>query len=590
MRRRLRVVRHVLRLSVRADPGAAVLVCVIVVLQAASAALLALAQRQVVDAAALGITGAVVVAALLGALAHATVATGNRIQNNLRIDLAERVDLTLTREVLTLASRTPTIEHLERPDYLNRLTALRAGTRDLAASCWSILETAASLLSLGASLWLLTSVHPALACLAVLGVPPLLFARGGQRLVRHAMDACAEEVRHEQHLHDLCTRPEPAKEVRVAGNGAELSRRADRLWQDTARHEIRARVLGLLWELAGWACYASGFAVAIIVVTSLVGHSEVTLGAIIMVITLATALRAQIALTVAGIGQLGTAGHVTGHYLWLVDHAATQHRGAAPAPARLTEGIRLTGVGFRYPGASADALRDISLWLPAGATVGLVGINGAGKSSLIKLLVGLYEPSRGEITIDGHPLRLMDPDAWSSRLSGAFQDFVMLQSWCHDSVGAGDLARLNDEPGVRAAVSAAGADDTVATLPDGLRTRLGLAFDGVELAHGQWQRLALARAMMRHGPLLVVLDEPTAALDPQAEHDIFERFRALAGTASERGAITILVSHRFSTVRLTDHIVVLDDGRVMEQGSHDELIAADGGYARLYRTQAEGYR
>lgn len=591
MRQRLWLMGHVLGLSVRADPAVAALIAGIIVLQGGSAAVLALAQRRVVDSAGVGVTTGLIVAALLGAVAHAAGAAGNRIQNNLRGDLSERVDLTLTQEVLAAATRTPTVEHLERADYLDRLMSLRRGTDDLAASCWTVAQTAVSLASLAISVWLLAAVAPALSILALLGVPPLLLGRHGQRLFRQVIDDCAEERRYEQSLHELCIRPEPAKEVRIARNGLELSGRAHASWSATTRREVAAQARGAFWELAGWTCYAVGFLVAITVVASLVIDHQATVGDIVLVITLASRLQPQIAATVFGATQLGAAGHVAGHYLWLLGYAAGQRSGDAVPPQQLDEGITLTGIGFSYPGAGAEVLRDITLRLPAGSTVGLVGVNGAGKTTLVKLLAGVYRPTRGEITIDGQPLSMVDPAAWSGRLSGTLQDFLKLQAPCRESVGSGDLPRRSDERAVRTAVVRAGADSVVNRLPNGLDTVLGRTFDGVELSHGQWQKLALARGVMREQPLLLVLDEPTAALDPQAEHDLFERFIAQArDAADERGAITILVSHRFSTLHMASLIVVIDDGRIVEQGSHAELMAAGGQYAQLFRLQARGHR
>jgi ATP-binding cassette, subfamily B, bacterial len=590
MSERLHVLRHVFALSVRADPAVAAVIVVVVLLQGASVSLLALAQRRVVDAEGVGVTTGLVLAVLLGAVAYASGAAGNRIQNNLRGDLSDRVNLTLTQEVLEATTRVPTVEHLERPDYLNRLTSLRNGTDDLAGSCWSVAETAVSIASLVVSVWLLVSVSPPLGILALLGVPPLLLGRRGQQLIRRVRDECAEEIRFEQRLHELCIQPEPAKEVRIARNGLELSRRADALWSGTSHREVRAQLHGAVWELAGWSCFAVGFLVAVLVVTRLVIDGNATLGDVVLVITLASRLQPQISMTIFGANQLGAAGHVASHYLWLRDYAASQQLDGQPPPERLDQGITLTNVSFRYPNAEADTLHDVTLRLPAGGMIGLVGVNGAGKTTLVKLLAGVYRPTRGEIAVDGRPLQAIEPAGWSHRLSGALQDFVKLQSSCRESIGIGDLPRCDDDAAIWTAIDRAGADRTVATLPNGIETVLGRTFDGVDLSHGQWQKLALARAMMRDEPLLLILDEPTAALDPQAEHDLFERFVAQARTAADRrGAVTVLVSHRFSTLHMASLIVVLDGGRIVEQGSHAELMASNGQYAQLFRLQARSH-
>lgn len=590
MMHRARVVGHVLMLTARADWKIVILIVTIVAAQAGSTALVALAQRWIVDYSGAGITVGLITAAIIGALAYTASAAGNRVQTNLRGDLGERVDLTLNREILSDVTRIPTIEHLERAEFLDRLTALRNGTRELAASCWSVAETVASLVSLGLSVWLLASVHPVLALLAILGIPPLWIARRTQRAVQRVLDKSIEDVRLEQQLHDLCVQPEPAKEIWIAGNGPELSRRASLLWTKTADLETRARIIGAVWQLAGWACYMAGLGIALVVIASLIRTGSAGIGDIVLVISLGSQLRGQIAFAASGISRLGQAGHVTDHYLWLRDYASGYSSDGKPPPQRLDDGIVLDRVSFRYPGADTDTLRDLTLRLPAGSTVGLVGINGAGKTTLVKLLAGMHRPTSGAVTVDGTSVSDLDSAGWCARLTGAFQDFVKIQAPVRESVGVGDLSVAGDLAKVAEAIDRAGASDLVDTMPAGLDTQLGTVFGGVELSHGQWQKLALARGMMREQPLLLVLDEPTAALDPQAEHDLFERFAVQSRTAAvHSGAITILVSHRFSTVHMADHIVVLDNGGVAEQGSHAELMSLDGSYASLYRTQAAGY-
>ena len=235
-------------------------------------------------------------------------------------------------------------------------------------------------------------------------------------------------------------------------------------------------------------------------------------------------------------------------------------------------------------------LEDISLELKPGSVVAIVGENGAGKSTLVKLLCRLYQPSQGRILVDGVDLARIPADQWRTRVAGAFQDFFRFEFRARHTVGVGDVPRLEDELAVTSAVGRAGADDVVERLPAGLRTQLGPTWpDGVEVSFGQWQKLALARGFMRDRPLLLVLDEPTAALDAETEHALFERYAA-AVRAETNGRITVLVSHRFSTVRMADLIVVLDGARLVEAGTHEELIAKDGQYAELYRIQAAAYR
>ncbi|WP_437286765.1 ABC transporter ATP-binding protein [Sorangium sp. So ce406] len=248
-------------------------------------------------------------------------------------------------------------------------------------------------------------------------------------------------------------------------------------------------------------------------------------------------------------------------------------------------GVRFEGVGYRYPGQSRWALRGIDLHIPSGQSLALVGHNGAGKTTFIKLLTRLYEPTEGRILLDGKDLRAWDLDALRRRIGVVFQDFNQYQLTLRENVGLGSLDHLADEPRVARAVSEGGAEEVVAAVPGGLDAQLGRWFkDGVELSGGQWQKIALARAFMREQADILVLDEPTAALDAEAEHAVFQRFRSLS-----RGRTTIVISHRFPTVRMADRILVLDGGRIVEEGTHDELVARGQRYARMFALQAEGY-
>jgi ATP-binding cassette subfamily B protein len=228
----------------------------------------------------------------------------------------------------------------------------------------------------------------------------------------------------------------------------------------------------------------------------------------------------------------------------------------------------------------------VTLRIPSGSSLALVGENGAGKTTLVKLITRLYQPTEGRILLDGKDLRDWDEATLRARFGVVFQDFNHYQLVARDNVGLGSVDHLLDSARIERASAEGGAADVIAGLPLGLETQLGHWFkDGVELSGGQWQKIALARAFMREEADILVLDEPTASLDAEAEHHVFERFRALA-----RGRTTIIISHRFPTVRRADRIVVLEGGRVVEQGTHDALVASRGRYARMFELQASGYR
>jgi ATP-binding cassette subfamily B protein len=237
-------------------------------------------------------------------------------------------------------------------------------------------------------------------------------------------------------------------------------------------------------------------------------------------------------------------------------------------------------------------LGGVNLDLPAGSTVAIVGENGAGKTTLVKLLCRFYEPDDGQMLLDGVDIRRFDITEWRERIASGFQDFARFELVARQTVGVGDLPRLDSEPAVEGALERAHASDVIDRLEEGLSTQLGKSYaEGTELSGGQWQKLALGRAMMREQPLLLVLDEPTSALDAQAEHELFERYADNARrVGAATGAITLFVSHRFSTVRMADLIVVVADGKVLESGSHAQLMRRKGLYAELYELQAKAYR
>jgi ATP-binding cassette subfamily B protein len=269
-----------------------------------------------------------------------------------------------------------------------------------------------------------------------------------------------------------------------------------------------------------------------------------------------------------------------------------------PGTAAVEQGVRFESVGFRYPATAATAavpgdtapperwaLREINVFIPRGQSLALVGENGAGKTTFIKLLTKLYQPTEGRILLDGRDLNAWDESELRRRIGVIFQDFNQYQLALRENVGFGSVEHLNDAPRVGRAIEQGGARELVAGLTAGVDTQLGRWFSaGVELSGGQWQKIALARAFMRDEADILILDEPTAALDAEAEHAVFQRFRALAA-----GRTTILISHRFPTVRMADRILVLEAGRVVEDGSHEQLLAAGARYARLFALQASGY-
>jgi ATP-binding cassette subfamily B protein len=439
---------------------------------------------------------------------------------------------------------------------------------------------------------LLVSIHPALVLLAVFALPTVLTSTWRPAVERIAQERGAPSSRLARHLFATATTAPPGKEVRVTGIGERLVTERREAFERWYGPIAAARWGSAAWHTLAWGLFGGAYVGAVAFVVS---GLKASAGDVLLVLAAGARLSAYIGATVGEIGFLrGIWMDGSRRLAWLEDYAASLVAHAdLPVPIELREGIRLDHVSFAYPGTDRLVLEDVSLTLPAGAVVAIVGENGAGKTTLVKLLGKLYEPTSGAIYVEGQPLARMRADEWRERLAGAFQDFFRFELRARQSVGVGDVPHLDDEPAVVRAVERAGADDVVARLTDGLETQLGPTWPGgVEVSFGQWQKLALARGFMRDHPLLLVLDEPTAALDAETEHALFERYAAAAhrDDRAADGRITILVSHRFSTVRMADLIVVLDGAHLVEFGTHDDLMVKGGQYAELYGIQAAAYR
>ncbi|PYP44517.1 MAG: multidrug ABC transporter ATP-binding protein [Gemmatimonadetes bacterium] len=551
-------------------------------------ALLAVWFRLLADGMLGGRRGLVLTAAVgLGVSAAATWflrITSERTQRRFR----DQVTIALESHVAWLQASVATIEHHERPVYLDRLAMLRNQIFVLDHMYMSLFTTCGWILRLGVTIALLVSIHPALALLAAFALPTVLTSTWRPGVERATEERGTSANRLARHLFDVATTAPAGKEVRVTRIGARLVAERRAAWERWYGPVARARGRSAVWHALAWALFGAAYVGAVVFVASVLAASP---GDVLLVLAAGSRLSAYIGGTVGEIGFLrGIWLEGSRRLAWLEDYAASQSQGAdAPVPERLGEGIRFEGVSFAYPGTERLVLDDVDLRLAPGSVVAIVGENGAGKTTLVKLLCRLYQPTRGRILVDEVELARMPVDAWRSRLSGAFQDFFRFEFRLRETVGVGDLPRLDDGSAVTAAIDRAGASDVVQQLGAGLETQLGPTWpEGVELSFGQWQKLALARGFMRDGPLVLVLDEPTAALDAETEHALFERYAAAARGSDDR--ITILVSHRFSTVRMADFIVVLHGSRVVESGTHEALMAKGGHYAELYRIQAAAYR
>ena len=517
----------------------------------------------------------------------ASLGVAMRTASAMRALLGVRLGLAVSLQIL---EKTQELEllHFQDPAFYDQLTRARreANHRPLAVA-GELLGVAGGLVTLVGFAALLLS-YSAVAVLLLFGaaVPAALAELRFSRAAFELRNRRASDGRLLSYLEYVLASDEHAKEVMTLGLGPTLIDRfravSERLWAEERALALRrvgwVAALSQLGTLSFYGCYA--------VIAAQAASGALSLGDMTMY---ALAFRQG---QTSFQGLLTAMGSLYEHDLYMSNllgflalPTRSPMRALPAAPARDERGIRFEGVGFRYPEQERFALRGIDLTIAPGETVALVGHNGAGKSTFIKLLAGLYEPTEGRILLDGYDLRSYPREALRRRLAVVFQDYNQYQVTARENVGFGDPGRVEDTARVAAAVERGGAAEIVAGLPAGLETQLGRWFDGgVELSGGQWQRVALARAFMREEADVLVLDEPTAALDVDAEREVFARVRELAA-----GRTLLLISHRFANVRTADRIVVLEASGVVEAGTHAALMAADGLYAAMFRKQASGY-
>jgi ATP-binding cassette subfamily B protein len=580
----------------RAAPGWTAYVAALLVGNAVTSVLYPVALAIVIDASLrhrygsllLGIVAVAVLYAITWALSMFAGSAGG-VQS-------DRVTFYLTARIAEQLNAVSGIDHLERPAYLTELDLIQQNLRVLGSGPRQLLLVVQVLVRTVGIVVILALIFPPLAVLPLCAVAPVAGERVSVWLRQRSDERLAPRRRLATELFELATSAGPAKELRVFGAAEALADRHRALARAVNKDTTRASVLGGALGAVGWLVFAAGFITGIATVAVRAADGTATAGQVVLAVTLIQRAQLQVGQAAAAIGQLLTAARIARRLMWLEDYAAADRarrtaRRPVAVPAALSQGITLRDVSFGYPPDGGIVLDQVNLHLPAGSAVALVGENGAGKTTLVKLLTGMYQPTAGQVLVDGVPLDDMDLAAWRARTAAAFQDFVRFELLAGEVVGLGDLPRLDDEAALGRALERADAAGVPRDLPDGLATRLGRSFSGgQELSGGQWQRLALARGMMRDLPLLLILDEPTASLDAITEAALFERYLAAREQAAASGAITLLVSHRFSTVRMADLIVVLDSGRVAASGDHASLMRAGGLYAELYELQARAYR
>ncbi|MEV6925809.1 ABC transporter ATP-binding protein, partial [Dactylosporangium sp. NPDC051485] len=534
---------------------------------------------------ALGLAGAGAVTAFLPPLNSYVIA-----------ELQRRTARRAADELFAAVNGLAGLAHFEDPAFLNRLQIAHNAARVAPGSVVTTgLDTLRGLVAAAGFLATTAALDWRLAALVALAALPALGAELGLSRRRAGMiwDLGPHE-RREYFYGGLLADVRAAKEVRLFGAGDELRRRmlGSRARTDAANRGLDRRILATHGGLTLLGTVVN--AVGVVIAIGLAGAGSISVGDV----SLALAALAGVQGALAGVAMAAAQVHhqllMWGHYRAVL--ATPPDLAAAPSPAgelpALRHGIELRDVWFRYAEDQPWILAGVDLFIPAGHTIALVGPNGAGKSTLVKLLCRFYDPTRGAISWDGVDLRDVPVEALRARLAATFQDFMCYDFTAADNIGIADPGRLADRPGITAAAGRAGAHNKLAALPRGYDTMLSRVFtqddgdaeDGVNLSGGQWQRVALARAFLREGRDLLILDEPSSGLDPDAEHEIHQRLREYRA-----GRTSILISHRLGAVRDADRIVLLAGGRVCEDGPHEALLALDGEYARLFHLQARAY-
>jgi ATP-binding cassette subfamily B protein len=503
--------------------------------------------------------------------------------------LGRRIEGDLQARVMGAVLRPPGVAHLERADVADRIAlAQSVGIGEVRPRA----ALSAAVSKYGTQLYGLVSVVLLLGFAwwapLLVGGAWLFLRRAFARRMRGAVQVTAlktRSLRRSGYYRDLALTATAAKETRVFGLDSWLLDRFLYEWADAMREVWRSRRQSgpLLW-LSLTALVAAHLLVYGLIASQVV-HGQISLGAMVVYLMAVTGVR-DIAESESD-DRLDKGSRSILAAVELDREMSTPEfrlAGEGAAAGLPRDRIRFENVRFRYPDTHRDVFTDLTLDIPHGRSLAIVGQNGAGKTTLVKLLARLYDPTGGRITVDGRDLRDLDPAAWSRQVAAIFQDFVRYQLTAADNVGFGALHRAADRQALTEAVRQAGATEVLDALPDGWETVLSREFsNGTDLSGGQWQRVALARALFaaQAGAGVLVLDEPTAQLDARGEAEFFERFLEMT-----RGHTTVIISHRFSTVRKADSIVVLEHGRVVEQGRHDDLVAANGRYARMFAVQA----
>ncbi|MCY4436652.1 MAG: ABC transporter ATP-binding protein [Chloroflexi bacterium] len=545
---------------------------------------------QVVGGAAIALS-AILLTAVLYALIMVLETALEPVQEAITARLEERALGEFDRRLMAAGGRMVDLYDVERPSFQERLAHAMLGSFIVPRLVTFLQSGLRPFLTLAGLLVLLVRLHPLIPLVLVFTTVPYLISERRMARNRHsAIEEQSRAARQMAYYTQVTTEPQSAKEVRVFGLGDFFLQRFEERRLRALRELDRVRLAHLRSNGFFGALYALALGGGFWYVAAQAGAGQLTVGDIALYLGAIT--QSETALKYIGqwVGRLYETTLRLETIFSFLDRSGPHIALPAPtdaldAPQLLQEGIALQNVTFQYPEGESEVLRRVSAVLPAGKVTALVGVNGAGKSTLVKLLTRMYDPTVGEILFDGQPLHTYDLESLRRRIAVVYQDFARFALSLGENITVGSGGLGTSEERVRQAAVWAGTDQVAAGLAQGYDTQLTRQFSGgVELSGGEWQKVALARGFMRDAAF-VILDEPTAALDAEAEYHLFQRFRELVADKT-----ALIISHRFSTVRMADNILVLEDGAIIEGGTHQELMAANGRYAALYNMQASWYQ
>lgn len=592
----VRNAKEILSIAFQSNGRRAILVSLLSLCVAVAGSLLPLFMKFIIDSVIGGEHITLMMWIGLLAIATTTVSTIDWLRFHLAQTLQEESNIKMDVKIAEYSLLVPGIDHHEHPAFQSKVETLRTQKVFLNQA---LTATLAGLTLLARTLTLFVTalaIAPILLALPILTLPLVWLNKRSDQLREAGLGRVSELSRQASNGYLLSTRPSSATEILVLGADRNFIDRHLQIGQMIDKIRLSAAIKGGFLQSIGWIIFIVGYGVIVLQLISSAIDGHLSPGDI----ALSLALASQVFGVLQGGSQviqwLFLALSTVGQFSWIRDYAqnADDHEQDVAfqiPPWSLSDGITFERVSFSYPNSEDKILDQIDCHIPAGSTVAIVGENGAGKSTFIKLLAKFYRPTNGNILVDGQDLQSIKTTDWRTRISTTLQDFVKFELIAKQSVGVGQLQNMNSDFHVTNALKRAGELKLLDSLPMGPDTQLGTAWKGgTELSGGQWQKVALARSLMRTDPLILILDEPAANLDPLAEHALVNAQVKAAQEVGERnGTITILISHRFSAIRDADLILVFDKGRIVESGSHDHLIRESGYYAELFSLQADGY-